>query len=267
MSAVGDRRIRANSVLPATRTPVALRTADGLVLVGELAVPVDREPVATLVCLHPQPLQGGMMDSHVLRKASFRLPALLGVAVLRFNTRGTTSAAGTSQGTYDDGRAEGLDVEAAVAATDGYGLPAPWLLGWSFGTKLAVVHGLGPVHPSVRGAVLLSPPDYPQVRAALPDWAADGRPLTAVVPEFDDFLRPAEARTMFAVAPQARVVAVDGVRHLWVGAAERALDQVAAAVFPDRLDRAGGATPLPREWAGPMRTAEVQITPGAMPGR
>ncbi|MGA8454924.1 MAG: alpha/beta hydrolase, partial [Streptosporangiaceae bacterium] len=66
--------IRASTVLPAVRTPVTLRTADGLNLVGELAVPVARTPVATLIALHPLPTAGGMMDSHVLRKASYRLP-------------------------------------------------------------------------------------------------------------------------------------------------------------------------------------------------
>ena len=90
--------IRANSVLPARREAVTLHTADGLELVGELAVPQDRDPVATLVCLHPLPTHGGMMDSHVFRKAAFRLPALAGVAVLRFNTRGTSSVQGTSEG-------------------------------------------------------------------------------------------------------------------------------------------------------------------------
>ena len=64
--------IRANSVLPARRTPITLHTGDGLELVGELAVPEDREPVATLVCLHPLPTHGGMMDSHIFRKAAFR---------------------------------------------------------------------------------------------------------------------------------------------------------------------------------------------------
>jgi len=76
--------IRANSVLPARRTAVTLQTADGVSLVGELAVPEDREPVTTLLCVHPLPTHGGMMDSHVLRKAAFRLPALAGLAVLRF---------------------------------------------------------------------------------------------------------------------------------------------------------------------------------------
>ena len=88
--------IRANSVLPAKRRDIELHTADGLTLVGELALPLHGGPVATLVCLHPLPTHGGMMDSHVFRKAAWRLPALAGVAVLRFNTRGTSSPHGTS---------------------------------------------------------------------------------------------------------------------------------------------------------------------------
>ena len=83
--------IRQNTVLPAQRRDVVLHTADGLELVGELALPLERPPVATLVCLHPLPTQGGFMDSHLLKKASYRLPALADLAVLRFNTRGTTS--------------------------------------------------------------------------------------------------------------------------------------------------------------------------------
>src|SRR5258708_35169129 len=84
--------IRASTVLPARRRDIVLRTADGFDLVGELALPPRNDPVATLICLHPLPTAGGMMDSHVLRKASFRLPALADLAVLRFNTRGTSSA-------------------------------------------------------------------------------------------------------------------------------------------------------------------------------
>ena len=99
--------IRANSVLPARREDIELQTADGLTLVGELAVPAEREPVATLICLHPLPTHGGMMDSHVLRKAAWRLPALAGVAVLRFNTRGTSSQRGTSQGSSTTGTPSG----------------------------------------------------------------------------------------------------------------------------------------------------------------
>jgi len=46
------------------------------------------------VCLHPLPTHGGIMDSHVIRKASYRLPALADVAVPRFNTLAALSSTG-----------------------------------------------------------------------------------------------------------------------------------------------------------------------------
>ena len=147
--------IRANSVLPARREPLTLTTADGLRLVGELAKPLGHDPVATLVCLHPLPTHGGMMDSHVFRKAAYRLPALAGIAVLRFNTRGTSSVQGTSEGSFDNADGERFDVAAAIEYAEFAELPDIWLLAWSFGTDLALMHGCD---PAVRGAILMSPP-------------------------------------------------------------------------------------------------------------
>ena len=129
-------------MLPAKRTPITLLTSDGLRLVGELAVPADADPVGTLIWLHPLPTHGGMMDSHLLKKAAFRLPALAQLAVLRFNTRGTSSWQGTSEGEFDAGEAERHDVSAAVTWALDAGLPARWLVGWSFGTELALKWGL-----------------------------------------------------------------------------------------------------------------------------
>ena len=206
--------IRASTVLAARRTDIELRTADGLRLVGELAVPEDRPPSATLICLHPLPTAEGMMDSHVLRKASYRLPALAGLAVLRFNTRGTTSARGTSEGEFGEGDSERYDVAAALEYTEYHDLPRPWLLGWSFGTELALRWGRDPL---VEGAILLSPPLHRATDEDLDAWAEFGRPLTALVPERDDYLQPAEARERFKRVPQAEVVGVDGAKHLWVG--------------------------------------------------
>jgi alpha/beta superfamily hydrolase len=240
--------IRANSVLPARRTPITLHTGDGLELVGELALPEDRDPVATLVCLHPLPTHGGMMDSHIYRKAAFRLPALAGLAVLRFNTRGTWSEQGTSQGAFDNAVGERYDVAAAVEYAEFHDLPDLWLLGWSFGTDLALMHGLD---PQVKGAILLSPPLRFSTEADLTRWAESGKPVTALVPEHDDYLRPAEARESFSVVPQAEVVGVDGAKHLWVGDAETALDLIVARVAPS-VD-----VPLPREWDGPLETADT----------
>lgn len=224
-------RLRLGDVLPADRRRLALRTADGLSLVGELAVPVDRPPAATLVCLHPLPTHGGSMDSHLLRRASFRLPAQAGLAVLRLNTRGTSSPEGTSEGAFEAGAGEQHDVAAALAHVEQEGLPAPWLLGWSFGTDLALRYGCV---PAVQGAVLLSPPLRWSTADDLARWASSGKPLTAIVPEHDDFLQPDAARAGFAAVPQAEVVPVPGAKHLLHGRAEQVLAEVVRRVLPPR---------------------------------
>jgi alpha/beta superfamily hydrolase len=232
--------IRASTVLPARRSPITLRTSGGLRLIGELALPEHRDPVATLVCLHPLPTHGGMMDSHVLRKASFRLPALADLAVLRFNTRGTSSEQGTSEGEFGGGETERFDVAAALRYAEAEGLPRLWLLGWSFGTELALKWG---IDPAVEGAILLSPVLHRATDADLDAWAASGKPLTALVPELDDYLRPADARRRFARVPQADLIAVDRAKHLWVGEpfVRIVLTEVVRRVNP-------AALPLPTEW-------------------
>jgi alpha/beta superfamily hydrolase len=235
--------IRAMTVLPARRTPITLTTQDGLRLIGELALPADRDPAATLVCLHPLPTHGGMMDSHVYRKAANRLPALADVAVLRFNTRGTVSEQGKSEGEFGAGETERYDVAAAVEYAVAAGLPEIWLLGWSFGTELALRWGL---LPGVQGGILLSPPLRRASDADLDAWAAAGRPLTVLVPEFDDYLRPDEARSRFARVPKADVIGVPGAKHLWVGEnyVRTVLNEIVRAVNPTALT--DGA--LPTSW-------------------
>lgn len=240
--------IRANSVLPARREAITLHTADGLELVGELARPLAREPVATIICLHPLPTHGGMMDSHVFRKAAFRLPALGGIAVLRFNTRGTSSLHGTSQGEFDTAKGEAFDVAAAIEYAEFADLPNIWLVGWSFGTDLTLMHGND---PAITGAILLSPPLRFSGQEDLQGWADSGKPLTALVPEHDDYLQPDEAKKRFASIPQAEVVGVAGAKHLWVGDAELVLSQIVARVAPE-VD-----VPLPSTWDGDMETADT----------
>jgi alpha/beta superfamily hydrolase len=235
--------IRASTILPAIRKPVTLRTADGLNLVGELALPDGRVPVATLICLHPLPTAGGMMDSHILRKASYRLPALADLAVLRFNTRGTASEQGASQGEFGEGESERHDVAAAIEYCVAAGLPRRWLLGWSFGTELALKWGNV---PAVEGAILISPALHRAADADLDAWAVSGRPLVALVPEFDDYLRPDEARARFARVPQAEIVVGDKAKHLWVGEpyVRMVLNEIVRRVNPS-------AWPLPTEWKDP----------------
>lgn len=232
--------IRGPVLLPARREDIELHTLDGLTLVGELALPEHREPVATLVTLHPLPTAGGFMDSHILRKAAGRLPALADLAVLRFNTRGTTSPRGTSEGAFDGGRAEQFDVAAAMAFVAERGLPHPWLVGWSFGTELALKYGRD---HAVDGVILLSPPLHRATAEDVAAWRGDAREVVVLVPELDDYLRPDEARERFAPIAHAEIIAVDGGKHLWVGETQtrRVLTEIVAAVNPDAL-------PLPTEW-------------------
>ncbi len=63
------------------------------------------------------------MDSHVFRKAAWRLPALADLAVLRFNTRGTSSVRGTSEGSFDGAVGERFDVAAAIEYAEFADLP------------------------------------------------------------------------------------------------------------------------------------------------
>lgn len=229
--------IRSGVELPSVREDFTLVTGDNLTLVGELAMPVAGDPVATLVTLHPLPTAGGFMDSHILRKAANRLPALANLAVVRFNTRGTESPRGKSDGVFGEGVTERHDVEAAVKFAEARGLPNIWLVGWSFGTELALKYGHD---KNIVGVILLSPPLHRTSEEELRVWANNGKRVIALVPELDDYLVPDQAKERFAALSQLELVAVDGAKHLWVGevATKRVLDEIVKAVNPS-------AYPLP----------------------
>lgn len=232
--------IRANTVLPAVRTPILVRTSDSLSLIGEVASSLGKSTGAIL-CLHPLPTAGGMMDSHIFKKAANRLPTLAGITVVRFNTRGTTSAAGTSEGQFDNGVKEGLDVQAMLSyCFDELHLTNLWVVGWSFGTDLAIQHAKDPRH---QGLILLSPPLRTSTPEQLKYWNSDKRPVIALVPEFDEFLPPAKARERFVPMENIEIIAVDEAKHLWVGepSVYRVLTEIVMRVAPERL-------PLPIEF-------------------
>jgi uncharacterized protein len=231
--------IRPSTVLPANRRPITIETADGLRLVGEVATPIEGCR-ASILCLHPLPTAGGMMDSHVFLKAANRLPALAGVEVIRFNTRGTTSKSGTSEGAFGEGDLEKFDVEAAIEyCFTQLKVAKLWVVGWSFGTDLALKFARD---PRVLGLILLSPPLRTSSPSDLDFWAADGRAITALIPEHDDYLKPKEAELAFKSLRQINLINVDGAKHLWVGepAVYRVLTEITKLLAPERL-------PLPTE--------------------
>lgn len=235
-----ELEIRSNVELPVSREALTLVTEDGLRLVAELAMPVGKSPVATLIMLHPLPTHGGFMDSHILRKASNRLPELASIAVLRFNTRGTESPHGKSEGSFGEGVTEQQDVAAVLKFAESRNLPNVWLVGWSFGTELALKYGHD---KNIRGAILLSPPLHRATDSDLEYWVNNDRELVALIPELDDYLQPEEARHRFAKITHMEVIGVDGAKHLWVGesSTKRVLDEIVRRVNP-------AAYPLPETW-------------------
>ena len=232
--------VRSSSVFDSLRTPFHVATADGIDLIGEVAAPIGPSKGAIL-CLHPLPTAGGMMDSHLYKKAANRLPAMSNITVVRFNTRGTTSEAGSSTGDFDNGIAERFDVEAMLSyCFDTLKLENLWVTGWSFGTDLALQHAKDPRH---KGLILLSPPLRTTTNEQLDYWNADPRPITALVPELDDYLKPDAAQKRFALVPKIDIVAVDGAKHLWIGepAVHRVLSEINCIVT-------GSEAPLPTEF-------------------
>lgn len=166
---------------------------------------------------------------------------MAGINVVRFNTRGTRSEQGESGGTFDGGGKEGLDVDAMMRyCLDELKLENLWIVGWSFGTDLALRHARDPRH---RGLILLSPPLRWTDKTDLAYWNSDGRPVIALIPEFDDYLKPDQARERFAPLRQCQIIPVADAKHLWVGepAVYRVLSEIVKVVAPDQL-------PLPTEY-------------------
>jgi hypothetical protein len=227
--------IRPSTVLAANRSLFHVITSDGIDLIGEVSAPLGVSRGAIL-CLHPLPTAGGMMDSHVFKKAANRLPLMAGITVVRFNSRGTQSEAGQSSGTFDNGDAERLDVEAMLNyCFEILHLTNLWVVGWSFGTDLALRHAKDARH---KGLILLSPPLRTTKDSDLMYWNSDPRPITALVPELDDYLKPEQARERFSIVPSIKIIATDGAKHLWLGEpfVHKVLSQINSIVTGDTDD-------------------------------
>lgn len=231
--------LRPSTVLPSNRIPYKVSTVDGIELVVEVAAPLKPSKGALLMC-HPNPTGGGMMDSHVYKKAANRLPALADLTIVRFNTRGTSSEQGTSTGSYDQTKLEQHDVEAMIQfSLDQLKLENLWVVGWSFGTELTLKYAKD---SRIKGIILLSPPLMYTTEEELKYWARDGRPVIALVPEHDEYLSPSAAREKFKVIPQIEIIEGVNMKHLWLGepSVQFVHDEIVKRVVPEKY-------PLPTE--------------------
>jgi alpha/beta superfamily hydrolase len=231
--------IRPSTLLPANRSAITIKTSDGLNLIGEVATPLG-EITGSLLMLHPNPSGGGMMDSHVYKKAANRLPAMAGIQIIRFNTRGTTSEAGKSEGEYDHGKSEKLDVLAALDyCFEQLKIKDLYVIGWSFGTELALQYARD---KRIKEMILLSPPMLSTTDEDLDFWIKDGRGITALIPELDDYLKPDAAKIKFSKVKNLKQIDVAGAKHLLVGEpmVHLVLSEIVKVIAPGRL-------PLPTE--------------------
>jgi alpha/beta superfamily hydrolase len=203
--------------------PIRLTTDDGMTLEAELA-PAIGDVRAGIVLCHPHPQMGGTMRSIVISALFDALPPA-GVTCLRFNFRGVEE----SEGSYDDGNLERVDVETAVAALrDKLGDALPLVVaGWSFGGDMAL---------SVRDARLSA---WLAIAAPLrfvhdlDGLAADPRPKLLALAQHDEVRDPSEARALAEAWANTDVQVVGGASHFFMGRTDRLVEL--ARSYVDRI--------------------------------
>lgn len=116
----------------------------------DLPEPADARPAMAIIC-HPHPPEGGSMHNKVVTMVARSLREL-GLTTVRFNFRGV----GASEGKYDSGRGETLDL-LAVAQWAQRQRPDQqlWLAGFSFGAWIAL---LGARHLPIAQMISIAPP-------------------------------------------------------------------------------------------------------------
>jgi alpha/beta superfamily hydrolase len=119
---------------PAESGPTLVPGPAGLLEVAvELPEPAEARRGVAVLC-HPNPPEGGTMHNKVVTMAA-RALVECGLTAVRFNFRGV----GKSQGAFDNGRGEVLDLLAVARwAQAAHKDEALWLGGFSFGSWVAL---------------------------------------------------------------------------------------------------------------------------------
>lgn len=200
---------------------IRLEVSDGTDLEAEVALPADGDAACPIVTLaHPHPLRGGSMDAGII-DVLFRALPDHGIAAIRWNFRGV----GTSTGTHDEGRAERLDVTAAVEHAIGLTTGPVIAAGWSFGADVSTAVD----HDRLAAWILIAPP----LRLVAADdmvCAASSKPTLALVAEHDQFNPPDTARPVIDEWAVAELTVVPQTDHFLAGAGAMITNTVVAFV-------------------------------------
>ncbi|UCD90333.1 MAG: alpha/beta hydrolase [Desulfobacterales bacterium] len=160
------------------------------------------------VITHPHPLYGGDMYSMVVETIAHAYNQN-GYSTLKFNFRGV----GNSQGRYDNGIGEQMDVLAALICIDDMGINAIDLVGYSFGAWVNA-HAIRK-DTVLENMVMVSPPIG--FMAFKPTTTLDC--LRLVITGSEDDIAPAETiqHELPTWNPDARFDIIDGADHFYGG--------------------------------------------------
>ncbi|MBM3781981.1 MAG: alpha/beta hydrolase [Acidobacteria bacterium] len=189
---------------------------------GRLDLKIDLPPdapCAVAVIAHPHTQYGGTLQTRPVAYVA-RALTTIGVAAVRFNFRG----AGTSAGTFDEGRGEQDDFRAVVdyAAARWPGLPI-WAVGLSFGSWVALTAGA--TDPRVTQLVAIAPPvDRYDYAAAI---AAD-KPVVIIHGEADELIPVKLVRRFYGQLPEPReLLVIEDADHMFDGKVSTLAEAVA----------------------------------------
>lgn len=193
---------------------ITLTTSDGLTLEGELAIP--DHPVGAAVLTHPHPRHGGNMRSMVPGELIHELPDR-NIATLRFNFRGM----GASEGEFDDGDRERLDIIAAIDALHPLveGLPLV-VCGSSFGADTALCVD----DARINAWCALAPPLREEKLSMMASVAQDSRPKRLIIAERDQYRIPDNVNGVISDWRNTSMDVVSGADHFFVGKLHVAID-------------------------------------------
>ena len=189
---------------------------------GLLEEPDDREAsFAALVC-HPHPLHGGTMHNKVVYRIARGLRRA-GAVVLRFNFRGVN----LSEGQHDDGDGEVEDARAALEFLRSRypGLPYS-LAGFSFGSRVALKLGCGPLEPEPTRLIAAGFPTVYRTHSFLDHCH---KPKTFIQSTHDEFGPMAELAELVTAWPNAHIRWIEARDHFFVDALDE-FERVVEAV-------------------------------------
>ncbi len=168
-------------------------------------------PRVGVVFAHPLPIKGGTMHTKVVFQSAKAL-SRIGCAVLRFNFRGV----GRSAGTWDNGRGEMDDYEAAVDFLSGrYPDLEMWAAGFSFGSYIAMTSGAD--DDRICTLIGIAPPvnryEFASVKLST-------KPKFVVHGEGDELIPLKAVREFYAQLHEPKeMVEIDRANHLFDGQA------------------------------------------------